>query len=76
LQDLYKHLGRGTHTNSYSRLKQMIADLQAQHSTVGGRQVTWDMNAILDKAGIKGAYAKGGSIDRNKINKFLNYAKG
>ena len=76
LQDLYKHLGRGTHTNSYSRLKQMIADLQAQHSVVGGRQVTWDMNTILDKAGIKGAYAKGGSINRNKINKFLNYAKG
>lgn len=75
LEKIYNRLGTGTHTPSYNRLKQMIADLQAQHSVVGGRQVTWDMNAILDKAGIKGAYAKGGSINRNKINKFLNYAK-
>ena len=75
LQDLYKHLGRGTHTNSLTRLKQMVADLQTQHSVVGGRQINWDMNEILKNAGIKNAYAQGGSINRNKLNKFLNYGK-
>lgn len=75
LQDLYKHLGRGTHTNSLTRLKQMVADLQTQHSTVEGRQINWDMNEILKNAGIKNAYAQGGSINRNKLNKFLNYGK-
>jgi hypothetical protein len=33
------------------------------------------MNEILKNAGIKNAYAQGGSINRNKLNKFLNYGK-
>ena len=54
----------------------MLADLQTNHSTVSGRQVNWDMSEILQQAGIQNAFKQGGSIDRNKINKFLNYAKG
>ena len=76
LQGIQSRLGRGNHTNAYNKLQQMLADLQANHSTVSGRQVNWDMAEILQQAGIQNAFKQGGSINRNKINKFLNYAKG
>lgn len=76
LQRIQSRLGRGNHTNAYNKLQQMLADLQTNHSTVSGRQVNWDMSEILQQAGIQNAFKQGGSIDRNKINKFLNYAKG
>ena len=75
LQRIQSRLGRGNHTNAYNKLQQMLADLQTNHSTVSGRQVNWDMSEILQQAGIQNAFKQGGSIDRNKINKFLNYAK-
>ena len=34
------------------------------------------MQAILNRYGVTDAFKQGGSINRNKINKFLNYAKG
>jgi hypothetical protein len=34
------------------------------------------MQEILTQAGIQNAFKEGGSINRNKINKFINYAKG
>lgn len=64
------------HTREYLKLEQMIADLQANHSNVGGRDIQWDMADILSKAGVTNAFRTGGNINRNKINKFLNYAKG
>lgn len=64
------------HTREYNKLTQMLADLQANHATVGGRSVNWDMAHILQQAGVTNAFNRGGSINRNKINKFLNYAKG
>lgn len=76
LQRIQSRLGRGNHTNAYNKLQQMLADLQTNHSTVSGRQVNWDMSEILQQAGIQNAFKQGGSIDINKINKFLNYAKG
>lgn len=76
LQGIQSRLGRGNHTNAYNKLQQMLADLQTNHSTVSGRQVNWDMSEILQQAGIQNAFKQGGSIDKNKINKFLNYAKG
>lgn len=76
LQGIQSRLGRGNHTNAYNKLQQMLADLQTNHSTVSGRQVNWDMAEILQKAGVQNAFKQGGSIDKNKINKFLNYAKG
>lgn len=76
LKNIKDSLGRNNHTNAYNKLQQMVANLQANNSMVSGRQVTWDMNEILRNAGIKDAFKEGGSINRNKINKFLNYAKG
>ena len=76
LQRIQSRLGRGNHTNAYNRLQQMLADLQTNHTTVSGRQVNWDMAEILQQAGVQNAFKQGGSIDKNKINKFLNYAKG
>lgn len=76
LQGIQSRLGRGKHTNAYNKLQQMLANLQTNYSTVSGRQVNWDMSEILQQAGIQNAFKQGGSINRNKINKFLNYAKG
>lgn len=64
------------HTREYLKLEQMINDLQTNHSNIGGRNIQWDMTKILDKAGVQNAFKQGGTINRNKINKFINYAKG
>ena len=67
-----------TPTSEYQTLQQMVADLQANHGTIGGKAITWDMSDILQKYGVNASdvFKQGGSINRNKINKFLNYAKG
>ena len=67
-----------TPTSEYTALQQMVADLQLNHGTIGGKAITWDMADILQKYGVKASdvFKQGGSINRNKINKFLNYAKG
>ena len=64
------------HTREYLKLEQMISDLQTNHSNIGGRDLQWDMSDILNRAGVTNAFKTGGNINRNKINKFLNYAKG
>lgn len=67
---------QNAHTNAYTKLENMLNNLSTQHTQIGGRTLDWDMKSILDRYGVKGAFKEGGSIDRNKINKFLNYAKG
>ena len=64
------------HTASYNNLQQRLAELQASSGTVGGRQVDWSIDNVLREAGIQNAFKLGGAINRNKLNKFLNYAKG
>lgn len=66
------------HTRAYLELQNKIASLQSANPTIGGRAITWDMDAILQKYGFAQpkAYKSGGTINRNKINKFINYAKG
>lgn len=64
------------HTREYLKLEQMINDLQTNHSQIGGRDIQWDMAEILNRAGVTNAFKDGGTINRTKINKFLNYAKG
>ena len=66
------------HTRAYLELQNKIASLQSANPTIGGRSITWDMDAILQKYGFAQpkAYQSGGTINRNKINKFINYAKG
>ena len=76
LEGILNQLNPSTHTHAYNKLQQMVADYQTNHSTIEGRTVNWDMAEILNKAGIRNAFKQGGSINRNKINKFLNYAKG
>lgn len=64
------------HTSEYNKLQQMLSDLQTNHSNIGGRDVNWDMAEILRQANLSNAFKQGGSVNRNKINKFLNYGKG
>lgn len=66
------------HTRAYLELQNKLASLQSANPTIGGRAITWDMDAILQKYGFAQpkAYKSGGTINRNKINKFINYAKG
>ena len=55
----------------------MIQDYRQRYSNIRGRQVTWDdTNKVLADAGVTDAFKHGGSVNRNKLNKFLNYAKG
>ena len=66
------------HTHAYKELETMLNNLRTSNPTIGGKTVNWDMNAILQRYGVNAAdaFKSGGSINRNKINKFLNYAKG
>ena len=76
LNNVNSRLNSSNHTHAYNRLEQLLQDLQTNHSTIKGRQVNWDIQEILKQAGIQNAFKEGGSINRNKINKFINYAKG
>lgn len=64
------------HTQAYQDLEALLANLRTSHASIGGRNMTWDINDIISRYNIQNAFKQGGSIDRNKINKFLNYAKG
>lgn len=66
-----------THTRAYQDLEAMLNSLRTSNPTIGGKTVNWDMDAILQKYGVNASdvFKQGGSINRNKINKFLNYAK-
>lgn len=76
LENILNALDKRNHTHSYDRLRKMVSDYQANHSNIGGRDLTWDMSDILKNAGVTGAFKQGGSVNKNKLNKFLNYAKG
>lgn len=76
LEGILNQLHPSTHTNAYNKLRQMVFDYQTNHNTIEGRTVNWDMDEILDKAGIKNAFKQGGTININKIIKILNNAKG
>lgn len=66
-----------THTRAYQDLEAMLNNLRTSNPTIGSKTVNWDMDAILQKYGVNASnvFKQGGSINRNKINKFLNYAK-
>ena len=66
------------HTHAYKELEIMLNNLRTSNPTIGGKAVTWAMDDILQRYGVApaDAFKQGGSISRNKINKFLNYAKG
>ena len=76
LENILNSLDKRNHTHSYDRVRKMVSDYQANHSNIGGRDLTWDMSDILKNAGITGAFKQGGSVNKTKLNKFLNYAKG
>lgn len=76
LERILQALDKRNHTNAYERLRKIVQDYQTNHSNVGGRNINWDMNDIIRNAGITDAFKYGGSVNRNKLNKFLNYAKG
>lgn len=63
-------------TNAYARLQTLISRNRTNNSNIGGRQVDWDIKEILRQAGVTKPYKEGGSINKAKLNKFLNYGKG
>lgn len=60
----------GTHSESYNAIR----DFQPVKKKFGQVEYTFDASPELKN--LDGLYKQGGSINRNKINKFLNYAKG
>ena len=75
LENILNNTKSENHTNAYTRLQNMLEELKNAPAYTGGRSVNLDMAEILKKAGVKDAFQQGGSINRNKINKFLNYGK-
>ena len=75
-QVVYNPRNPKTGTNAYKRLQSLIGDYRTNHSNIGGRNINWDMKEILKQAGVTKPYKQGGAINRNKLNKFLNYGKG
>lgn len=69
---------QSAHTQAYTDLQNMLNNLRTTHAQIGGRNLSWDMDDILKQYNLKPSevFKQGGSINRNKINKFLNYAKG
>lgn len=59
-----------THSNAYNAIK----DFQHIKKTFNGVEYTFDGKP--EAKNLEGLFKQGGSINRNKINKFLNYAKG
>ena len=57
------------HSDAYTRIK----DFQAIKRKFNDKEYTFDVDDSLKK--LDGLYKQGGSINRNKINKFLNYGK-
>lgn len=66
-----------SHTQAYRDLENMLNNLRTNNPNIGSRAVNWDMDAILQRYGVNASdvFKSGGSINRNKINKFLSYAK-
>jgi guanylate kinase len=59
-----------THSDAYNSIR----DFQSIKKKFGDVEFTFDASPELKN--LDGLYKQGGSINRNKINKFLNYAKG
>ena len=64
-----------TGTNATRRFNEKLDDLRTNHTTVEGRSTTWDMEELKRKYGMTNAFHFGGSINRNKLDKYINYAK-
>jgi uncharacterized protein YbcI len=66
-----------SHTQAYRDLENMLNNLRTSNPTIGSKAVSWDMQDILKRYGLSSAdaFKEGGPINRNKINKFLSYAK-
>lgn len=66
------------HTHAFKELETMLNNLKTSNPTIENEAINWNMDAILQKYGVNPSdvFKQGGSINRNKINKFLNYAKG
>ena len=58
-----------SHSDAYKSIK----DFQAIKKKFNGTEYTFDVDPNLKN--LNGLYKQGGSINRNKINKFLNYGK-
>lgn len=67
------HNSGKTHTRAYKELEAVLDAINTNHSSTD-----YDMKSIMKKYSLTedNFFAQGGSINRNKINKFLNYAKG
>ena len=63
-----------TRLNTHSDAYKAIRDFKAIKRKYNGTEYTFDLPDEIKN--LEGIYKQGGSINKNKINKFLNYAKG
>lgn len=63
-----------SHTHAYQKLQETINRYKKQHTTGRPGQMNWDINEIFKQAGVTGdMFKQGGSINKAKLDKFLNY---
>lgn len=76
LENIQRQLGKTPqpYTVAYRKLQALVDSYSKDKNSVQG-DLKWDMQDILNNAGIRNAFKKGGTIDINKLNKYLNYAK-
>lgn len=77
LEGIQSQLSTSNHTHAYNRLVELIDKRKASaYRSEKDGDIHWDLQEILKKAGIRNAFKRGGIIDKNKLNKYLQYAKG
>lgn len=63
-----------SHTHAYQKLQETLNSYKKQYNTGRASQINWDINDIFKQAGVTGdMFKQGGSINKAKLDKFLNY---
>lgn len=63
-----------SHTHAYQKLRETLNGYKKQYNTGQASQINWDINEIFKQAGVTGdMFKQGGSINKAKLDKFLNY---
>lgn len=63
-------------TQEYIELRDLLDNFKSTNPKIGNKNIDWDLDSILRQSDLYHAFKQGGPININKLNTFLNYAKG
>ena len=64
------------HTQEYMELRDLLDNFKSTNPKIGNKNIDWDLHSILRQSNLYTSFKQGGPININKLNTFLNYAKG